>query len=136
MIDIKQLRLGNYVMYEQTTHVVTAMSRTLIETEWAGGTENYIHLPEELDPIPLTEEVLLRCGFEKDNYKKGHIGIDYKSGEMTFDFVLEEPGFMGEWDKHYTFELPGHRFVNVEYLHQLQNIFFAITGKELEYVEG
>ena len=133
MIDIKQLRLENYVMCEQTTHVVTGLQGGLVWSRWMNGTEPYICSPKSLDPIPLTEEILLKCGFKKDNYKKGHIGIDYKSGEMTFDFVLEEPGFMGEWDKYYTFELPNHRFVNMKYLHSLQNLFFVITGKELEY---
>lgn len=132
MIDKKELRLGNYVMYEQTTHVVTAISRTLVETHWHGGTENYFHLTDELDPIPLTEEVLLKCGFSDKDYKQGYIGIDYESGAMTFDFVLNKPGVIGNWNKCYTFSLPEHRFVNIDYLHQLQNLYFDLTGEELE----
>ena len=54
----------NTKRYEQTTHVVTGLSNTLIGTKWTEGNQSYIHVPEELNPIPLTEEILLRCGFE------------------------------------------------------------------------
>lgn len=133
MIDIKELRYGSWVgyMYEDNPVRIVHIYEDLVVFD--DGDIVSEADPEEIFPIPLTEEILFRCGFSKDGYKPGHIGIDFKSGSMTFDFVLEEPGFMGEWDKHYTFELPKHRFVNVEHLHQLQNIFFAITKKELEY---
>lgn len=34
-------------------------------------------------PIPLTEEILLKCGFSDKDYKQGYTGIDYESGAMT-----------------------------------------------------
>lgn len=117
-MDIKSLRLGNYVMYEQTTHVVTAISRTLIGTHWPGGTENYIHLPDELDPIPLTEEILLKCGFEKDIVSEKL----YKKGDYQVYFA-EKP----------VFRMMGFSIVEVEFLHELQNVYFATAKKELEY---
>lgn len=131
MININQLRFGNYVMYEQATHVVMGISESLIETR-RGDCDDYAHFPSELDPIPLTEEILLKCGFSDKDYKQGYIGIDYKSGAMTFDFVLNKPGVMGNWNKCYTFSLPDYRFVNIDYLHQLQNLYFDLTREELE----
>ena len=83
-------------------------------------------------PIPLTEEIHLKCGFSDKDYKQGYIGKEYKSGAMTFDFVLNKPGVMGDWNKCYTFSLPDYRFVNIDYLHQLQNLYFDLTGEELE----
>jgi len=120
MIDKKELRLGNYVMYEQTTHVVTSMSRTLIETHWDGGTESYIHLPEELDPIPLTEEVLLRCGFEK-------LSGRYWLGGYPSGFSISD-----KFDDINMINSMYHD-VKVSYLHELQNIVKMLTGKELKY---
>lgn len=83
-------------------------------------------------PIQLTEEILLKCGFSDKDYKQGYTGIDYESGAMTFDFVLNKPGVMGNWNKCHTFSLPDYRFVNIDYLHQLQNLFFDLTGEKLE----
>ena len=83
-------------------------------------------------PIQLTEEILLKCGFSDKDYKQGYTGIDYERGAMTFDFVLNKPGVMGNWNKCYTFSLPDYRFVNIDYLHQLQNLYFDLTGEELE----
>lgn len=126
MINIKQLRLGNYVMYEQTTHVVTSMSRTLIETHWDGGTENYIHLPEELDPIPLTEEILLKCGFQKVNHVSGYTFWTYNRKKRGVNFICD---IYERWTKINGMIIPSH----IEYLHQLQNLYFAICGVELEF---
>jgi len=120
MINIRELSLGNSVMYEQTTHVVTAMSRTLIETEWAGGTENYIHLPDELDPIPLTEEVLLKCGFEKEKGMMSYILDGCPSIKIVY-------GLSSFWLK-----LNPHP-CEIKHLHVLMNIIHDLTGKELKY---
>lgn len=81
--------------------------------------------------IPITEEMLLKLGFNKE-YKNGWIGIDVKhESGMTTDFVLAEPNKMGEWQTYYAFVYDGYRFVKIEYIHELQNLFFAITKKEL-----
>ena len=80
-------------------------------------------------PIPLTEEWLLKFGFNKE-YKKGYIGIDV----FNSDFVLTEPLKMGEWQTNYTFQFETGsvpKFKEIEHVHQLQNLYFALTGEEL-----
>ena len=80
-------------------------------------------------PIPLTEEWLLKFGFNKE-YQKGYIGIDVYNS----DFVLTEPLKMGEWQTNYTFQFETGsvpKFKEIEYVHQLQNLYFALTGEEL-----
>ena len=64
----------------------------------------------EVKPIPLTEEWLLKFGFEN---KKIRIGV--------YDLIVV---------------LPNSAFYNgcgfpCKYVHQLQNLYFAITGEEL-----
>lgn len=66
-------------------------------------------------PIPLTSEILEACGFElkEDRYfEKGRVVIyDFGGGIYTlYQYVLPE----------------------IKYLHQLQNLYFALTGTELE----
>ena len=82
-----------------------------------------------IEPIPLTEEWLLKFGFNKE-YQKGYIGIDV----CNSDFVLTEPLKMGEWQTNYTFQFETGsvpKFKEIEYVHQLQNLYFALTGEEL-----
>jgi hypothetical protein len=67
-------------------------------------------LPE---PIPITSEWLERLGFvnhRKNIYSKEGINfIHYKEGVIY---------------------LAGPRHINLFYVHQLQNLFFALTGHE------
>ncbi len=131
MINIKELRLGNYVMYEQTTHVVTAISRTLVETHWSGGTENYIHLPDELDPIPLTEEVLLKCGLTRRGsfFVMGFLDTIYWYNRENHILYIEytDSPFPEDEGMRYPVSSP------IKHLHVLMNTIYDLTGKELEY---
>jgi hypothetical protein len=86
---------------------------------------------DNCEPIPLTEEWLLNLNFNSQ-YKKGWIGIDVKhSNGTTTDFVLSYPKRMGMWQTFFAFEYDSYRFVELKYVHQLQNIYFALTGEEL-----
>ena len=77
--------------------------------------------------IPLTEEILLKCGFENSNrdffekraMQRGKINISFNKGVMEF---LE----LGT-SNHYIFGSVKHT-----HLHQLQNLYFSLTGEELE----
>ena len=76
------------------------------------------------EPIPLTEEWLLKFGFEnriRDNtYKLKNFG------KFIFD---REMG----WLSFYPAGLMcGMRCDFIKHVHQLQNLYFALTGTELE----
>lgn len=84
-------------------------------------------------PIPLTEEWLLKFGFEENRewvFNKGeknewHTILD----GWTTDKGGE--GFSLEYSENeLCFELYFHYMV-IKYVHQLQNLYFALTGKEL-----
>ena len=75
----------------------------------------------DLEPIELTEEILLKCGFEKR--EDGDYNL-FKYSEV--DIVICSD--FSSW------KCDGINFsVNyIKYLHQLQNLYFALTNKELE----
>ncbi len=117
-MEASELRIGNIV---ETSGMIVNIEGSGIE-DFANGCLN-------LQPIPLTEEWLLKLGFNKD-YKKGYIGIDVHNS----DFVLTEPFVIGEWQSYYTFQFTAGnipKFTKLEFLHQLQNLYFALTGEEL-----
>ena len=90
---------------------------------------------DEAKPIPLTLELLKKCGFTDNDYKAGYIGIDIKDGGMITDFVLTKPEILGEFQKHFCWQyntggIPF--FLEIKYLHDLQNLFFTLKNEELE----
>lgn len=126
-----ELRIGNWVKFKDGqggVRVCNIDERSI----WTKGSLNtYRTFPfEKYCGISLTEEILLSCGFDT-NYKKGYIGIDVNHT----NFTLTYPCVLGEWQKSFayeyeTFNLP--RFRELRYLHELQNLFFALTGQELD----
>ena len=85
--------------------------------------DGYNHFIDHCNPIPLTEDILLNCGFEymyKNEWlSKGMFGI---RADLKY-FVYGFP----------TLYTDKELFVcNIKHLHQLQNLYFALTGEELE----
>jgi hypothetical protein len=119
----QELRIGNYHLY----HIVDKLDERgeydeicKIDADDFGILENF-DCPE-YKPIPLTEEWLLKFGFEKmsSNYERGWLLLwgNLKTG--TIDFVINEPHSS---KRHIT---------ALKYVHQLQNLYFALTGEELK----
>ncbi len=69
----------------------------------------------DCDPIQLTEEWLLRFGFEKVNHY-------FQINEFWVYFRLR--------DYKYVFRHCVKTF-EIKYVHQLQNLYYALTGEEL-----
>lgn len=73
--------------------------------------------PEKIKPIPLTEEWLIKFGFKK-----------WKNGEM-----FSVKNFIIYWkakSKCYGYG-KSHLQLKIKYVHQLQNLYFALTDEEL-----
>ena len=75
-----------------------------------------------LFPILLTPEILVKCGFEKGR-ETCYLRIESDYGcEIN---MFEGKTFLQDVDG-------GNIGVEIKYLHQLQNLYFALTGEELE----
>ena len=81
---------------------------------------------EVVNPIPLTEEWLLKMGFEE---AKGHGG--YKAFSIDSFVVLKTNGV------NIVFQASNYcaNQVEVSTVHQLQNLYHALTGEELTIKE-
>lgn len=89
-----------------------------LETEYFSFNGNF-DLVDMFSPIPLTEEILLKCGFEK-------AGIYYCMGGN------EDGGIVLKLNDSMYYPIITSFGIPIKYLHQLQNLHFALTGKELE----
>jgi hypothetical protein len=71
------------------------------------------------EPIPLNTKWLEKFGFEysefNDLYQKGGYDVDIKDNVYCHFYMNE----YGDWYK------------DIDHVHSLQNLYFALTGKEL-----
>jgi hypothetical protein len=123
MIKKTELRIGNYIDYERTTHVVTRLLAHHVSHDWykSIGEDAYDTSYDSINPIPLTPEILEKCGFKRmssDWRWKGIFFIYYKANEEVWECVIEE-------------SYASKAITTIKYLHQLQNLYFALTNKEL-----
>jgi hypothetical protein len=135
----KKLRIGNLVGIKKTAlHAdgcntendyfeIEELKKDVVEFKGFYAGEYY----KDLKGIELNAGLLSLYGFDDSEYKKGYTGVEFRTN-LIMDFVLTKPKFMGEWQDTYCFDLGKHRFVPVRYVHELQNLFFAITTTELE----
>lgn len=120
-----ELRIGNWVNINGWDCDVAEISTNQIHI--SNGIEPYL-LEYEVEPIPLTKEWLERFGFEREEeYYEGGM-IDYRM--ILMKNSLE---FVSFWESE---DITGvnqcQTGVDVDYVHQLQNLYFALTGEELE----
>jgi hypothetical protein len=140
-MEAKNLRIGNYVTWidedDPSNAVLTLVGIYLNDAIWVewtwedGSNDNTDCDLETIKGIPITEEWLNKFGFDDAEYKKGYTGVEFRTN-VILDFVLTKPKFMGEWQDYYAFDLGQNRFVPMKYVHELQNLFFAVTSTELE----
>lgn len=141
-MDTKELRLGNYLkLSKDCTFVVTKVSAgTVCKVEAIKQDSLYIECTVSegrcysevpvsmIEPIPLTEELLLESGFTKE-----YRGFSCDIVELSYGSFLYNDGVNN--DKLFASingaEYPLSR-IPTEYLHQLQNVYFSLTGKELQ----
>lgn len=129
MINAKELRLGNFINYINSDYINDHKKRDdtfeVIEVDVIDhlGINNFAH--EDLEGIPLTHELLhIHLGFEFSAYKifKGY-GRGLTNGKITVDCNTMQPTDFGN----------NISATEIKYLHQLQNLYFALTGEELTY---
>ena len=82
-MEPQELRIGNYIYYEHTTHIVSGVHGNRVYSWWVkdgepvieyeakdiSGTQveaPYMDVISQYEPIPLTEEWLLKLGFIRE----------------------------------------------------------------------
>jgi hypothetical protein len=134
MIKVNELRIGNLI-FEKGVNDNDASEIIVIDIIMLWQVHDK---PEYFEPIPLTPELLEACGFvsfktnpeltltissdESDSLNL--TCFDKKANELSI--YIEKTGRDDDWNSQYT-----STFTPVFFLHQLQNLYFALTGEEL-----
>lgn len=141
MIDPKELRIGNLVNYKYIRSApdelvygeasILAIHENGFQFKKITGAPSLITDLGNFNPIPITPEWLERFGFEKIISPKGHENwVLYSLHHLAF--VLSEiTHFIG-----FTYYSYGtDHSLELKFVHQLQNLYFALTGHELTVKE-
>lgn len=118
MIDVKELRIGNYVLpindsgREAKIGTVFAINNNFVSVN--GNNNPYDN--HRIEPVLITENILSKCNFVKQ--ERGDTVVYYNP--------------LMELDAYFRLNRVDYYNIEVKYLHQLQNLFFDLTGKELE----
>lgn len=148
MIDTKELRINNWVLINGNPEKIDNISEFWVNRSFYEGAPGEVGswLDDELkniNPIRLTL-VLLKTFPEynkEESELESHCDHVVVLGSGSFKFKLTETRYIGEDPKDFDFSIEFQRYAGenyddwgfyVEHLHELQNIYFALTRNELK----
>lgn len=122
MILAQELRIGNAVnfMEDGTTFIVTEISANGIAVK-NDSEETWIEL-DQFSGIPLSPEILEKSGFS--NVRDVHWCVPNREPSKSFEVCL--------WSDHVSYTMSNTHDRELKYVHELQNLYFALTGEELK----
>jgi hypothetical protein len=118
MIKANDLRIGSWIDLKNSGYIKVD----------ADNIGDVVNNPAIFDPILLTPEILEKAGFEKQR-SSDNVLDNYFIGEnpITHDWIMSLQWIDGRESPFYK-----NGYHQIKYLHQLQNLFYSLTGKELE----
>lgn len=119
--------LGNWVMAKEPASstiapmYITSIFNDTVYTSFINGYAISLNNQNDIYGLPLSEDLLLKCVFDKDEQSnKYHFRYDTT---LTIEFIEDHI------DVYY-----GEKIIktNIKYLHELQNFLFAVFRIDLE----
>lgn len=106
MVQIEELRIGNYVFFDSDSFPMKVTLETFVILF------KYPERIKSIKPINLNLEILERCGFELAINSTKHMGKLYRKDTITINLGTTKNNSV----------------------HKLQNLYYSLTGIELEVV--
>lgn len=130
-INPNELRLGNlYLRKHGKGHTITEIDLEILANIFNPNGDLAL---DDFDEIPITDELLYRLGFtdRSDHRGDGQIfDLNNKDWKRSFcvarDYIKNGGGYVHM----------GTDRIKFKYIHQLQSLFFWITGFELNGAQG
>jgi len=118
----EELRIGNLIQIKENFEFrIECIIGIYFHQVLTSGSQEILLTYDKILPIPLTEEWCEKLGFIKNKTFTG-VEFQYKN------FIVYDNGICVEDTHRHFFKLS-----EIKYVHQLQNLFFALTGKEIGY---
>lgn len=123
MVQSFELRLGNYLQMGGAICSVIGIEQEMINCTDIKVPGILSYQTDLFEPIPLTPDIMEKCGFRLKIFTTFELLHFIVSLSIRPD---EGPAILEIKDKGL--------ITSLHYLHQLQNLYFALTGEELEIV--
>lgn len=124
----KDLRVGNYVNYNNTVHIVNEIQKNTIKISWIDSKnikeDEFDCLYKNILSLPLTNKEIEKFGYIKDDNNLIENRDLYINNS---DYIIE--------NNNGTIWLCNQfgRIAIIEYVHELQNLYFSLKNEELKY---
>ncbi len=145
MIEAKDVRVENKVLFGIVPVTIKGIHTQKVFHEKGQAQQEHFYVDDfvefsqyyavdgyNLDPLPLTEDILLKCGFEVDedagNWHSPEHTI-YRTKGFRVGIKDDYIGWYNQADDDFYSSF----YPQLHYLHQLQNLYFALTQTELNY---
>ena len=132
MIQPQELRIDNLISdINGNLCLVKIIREDLIIAKYH-GVGSCIGDKEQFKPVELTEEILLKLGF---NEVEGERWCDMHEEfeECNYYYLSAFKIYYNPETDRFEDDSLYHFNVNLKYVHQLQNIYFCLCGKELTF---
>lgn len=141
MIQARDIRIGNWASVSENNEqpkyiIVSQIKNRGIVSQYLGSSGHFLF--EKLLPIPLNAEILEKCGFELSSKDLETYNIKYTCEctiqDLEFYQSRDISTIIIQWENYEDSTNNNYRYIslyNIKYLHQLQNLYYALTGKEL-----
>ena len=131
MIDVHEIRIGNFLSFDFPNGSKLQYRSEHINNDFDGfkfcPTINAITL-ERISGIPISDSWLLKLGFRKIDRKFRHNWIiKCHRSENYYSIQFSENKY---WLSNSEYDAWCYVIKDMEYVHQLQNLYFDLTGEE------
>lgn len=140
-MNSRELRVGNYVEWEDDSKDVVIIKGIVkpkklgiwfVDIKYPNKKKKYSASINEFKGIELTEEWMLKFGFEySENDNFYCLNIHGKPDLRIRDYTSINSGFkVGYWWNYKQFRY----ITDIKHVHQLQNLYFALTNEEFKKI--
>lgn len=126
MISCYELRIGNYVLVNENLQMISAINRTTASTLEVGKINKQVVSEYDLDniePVLLTDDIIKQCGFVFHDY--------FKFWQLITTGIRSEMNLSPDYEVIDFMRKPILK--KLTSLHKLQNIYFLLKGRELQF---
>lgn len=125
-MKVNELMTGNFFQYEECFYSVESISKDKVLGKNINGFSDGDFPIDKMLGIKITKEVLIKLGFEPKKYE-----LQFEIGLFIFAFDVEL-NLIIHWGTGQLDE----GLDDIVYVHQLQNLIFALTGEKLHLLSA